>query len=445
MVEIDVMTSPRLSYSIAGDGLSAHVSVIAGEPVQSADFDASIASAGIVAGIISATYDRLVAGLREPNFLCQAELLAQGVAPGQTRDQELELTFHVGPQAGRVREDGSLDYHDHELLKSVKKGDMLGRLHPPVLGGDGQRVDGTVVPAIKPRVITLQLLSGVELDAEMSIRASRDGVVLYRPGATLDVVDRHVHQGSVDRHSGNLNMQGSLAIRGDILRPFSVAATGDVEVHGNVDSASIRAGGQVHVSGGIRGGDGGAICAEGDMTLHHAEAAELHSGGRIQLREAINSRATAAELNATGRWRGGSVVAERRIIIQEAGAPNGIETRLAVGEPLELPVSEAQRLIATVKAERAAARLGGRSDDRSKGGKAGRLRTDLDSQEIRRLAERAKRREQLLASAHIEITLAHPGVKIRIGDAQVILDEPVRSARYSLDGEHLTIRSEKAQ
>jgi uncharacterized protein (DUF342 family) len=434
---------PRLSIRIASEGLTAFLSVAAGPPMLGSELDAEIESSGIKTGILADTRARIAMALGAPDFACPEALLATGLASQPGCDAWLELAFVEGLQPGHLREDGSFDYHDRELLKPVCQGDVLGAVHPAVPGIAGQRVDGTSISVAPARDLSLQLLSGVELGADLVVRAARDGVILYKAGQSLDVVERHVHQGPVDLHSGNLHMQGSLTVKGDVLRPFSAVATGDVEILGNVDSGTVHAGGCLRIRGGVRGGDGGAVGAEGDLTLHHAESAELHSGGQLRVQESVNSRLVAAQIHASGRVRGGSAVAETRIVMKEAGAANGVDTRLAAGEPLELPLAEARRLIATSRVARQSERTRGRSDERGKGGKAGRARAELDASEVQRLALRAKRRDSLLESACIELGIAHPGVSIRIGDAHTTLDESTKSTRFYLDRESTTLRIEK--
>jgi uncharacterized protein (DUF342 family) len=439
------MPTSRLKFRLAEDGLVAWLSVATGPALSSDEFDAAIRNSGIVFGLVLPTKNMLEAALSDPNFVCDDEVLARGQAPVPPVDARFEPAFSAGVQAGHVREDGTLDLHDRELLKPVHVGDLLGLMHSPREGTEGRRLDGELLPVSKPHPLTLSLLSGVSVDSDGCVRAARDGVILYKPLQTLDVVDRHEHRGSVDLHSGDLNMQGSLVIKGDVSRPFAVAASGDVDIVGSIDSASVLAGGHLRVQGGVRGGDGGSVCAEGDMRLHHVEAAELYCGGQLQVEQAVNSQLNAHEIRVAKRLRGGIATAEARITVSEVGAPNGVATRLVAGEPLENPVLEVKRAIATAKAERAASRRGGRNDDRAKGGKAGRARASLAADDLQRAAERARCREALLDTASIQVVLAHPGVEIAIGEARLTLEAPVRSARYSLERESCRLRCEPGE
>ena len=438
------MTQSRVTIRLGDDGLSGFLTVTPGPAIDRVTFDSELSAGKIVAGIDSETYERIATALDDPLFACENVLIAVGREACTGKDARVELGFATGIQPGHVRDDGSFDYYERDLLKPVKAGEVLGVLHPAEPGIPGQRVDGASIVASAGRELSLELLSGVTLGPDRQLRAARDGVVLYVAGRSLDVVDHHVHRGAVDLHSGNLRMQGSLEIHGDVKHPFSAVATGDIEIYGNIDAATVRAGGKVRVRGRVRGGEGVAVSAEGDLTVSHAESAELNCGGQLRVQEAINSRLCAVAVHAIGQLRGGQANAESQIVAKEVGAASGIDTRLTVGEPLTLPVVQAQLLIASLKAERMAQRVGGRSSDRGKGGKAGRVRADLGTQQVQRLAERTRRREALLRTASIQVDLAYPGVSIHLGQAQLTLDTPARSTRYRYDEETSSIRAEKA-
>jgi hypothetical protein len=438
-----VPDASRISVHLSSDGLAALATVVPGPAAGRAQFEAAVATSGIVVELDLESCERLVRSIADPEFACADEVVARGQPAEPGQDAWLELSFAQGIQPGHIREDGSFDYHDRELLKPVGCGDCLGTIHPELPGRSGLTVNGTIIPAPSVRALSLQLLRGVELGADNMIRATRDGVVLHKPGQSLDVVDHHEHQGPVDLHSGNLHMKGSLVVRGEVRRPFSVSATGDVDISGSVESSCIRAGGSLVVRGGVRGGVSGALYADGDISIRHAESAVIHSGGRVSLQESVNCQVVASRIQVSGRFRGGCATAEEQIIVKEAGAQHGTDTQLIAGEPLELPISEAQRLITVQKSQRSAERMGGRSNDRAKGGKLGRLRLDLDGVNIKRLAERAQRRLVLLETASVQVNLAHPGVCVRIGEAQLTITEPVKFTRFVLEPGSSTLQSER--
>jgi hypothetical protein len=260
--------------------------------------------------------------------------------------------------------------------------------------------------------------------------------VLCTPPRSIDVVDQHVHDGSVDLHSGHLHMQGSLLVKGDVSSTFRVYASGDVEIRGGVDNGSVYAGGNVRIHRGVRGGPGTSVCAEGDLSVKYAESASLYAGRLLQIGQAVHATLAASRVEISGKLHGGQTFAELGAIVREAGSPGGMTTEIAVAEPLELPLEAAKRELERAKAARAvrASKTSrGGPADRLKGGKLGRADAVLQQSETRRLAERARRRKELCAAAFVQLGVAHPGVSVRIGDQTLQIEQHTPGSRISLD------------
>ncbi len=171
--------------------------------------------------------------------------LSPGTPPIPGRAGYVEPAFDEGLAPGRVSDDGHMDFFERGLLKSVSAGQLVALVHPPEPGIEGLSAEGEVMPARAGEPLKLKLGAGVTLDAEGRVSAVHDGVVLYKPGESLDVVARHVHQGAVDLHTGHLDMHGSLTVKGDVERLLQVRASGDLEILGAVSGGSLRASGSV--------------------------------------------------------------------------------------------------------------------------------------------------------------------------------------------------------
>jgi hypothetical protein len=112
-------------------------------------------------------------------------------------------------------------------------------------------------------------------------------------------------------------------------------------------------------------------------------------------------------------------------------------------------LSEVQRVVMMQKLRRMAERggvreeFGSRGNGRVKGGKLGRLDAALSADQLRERAEHAERRGALERRALLELGLAHPGVELCIGRAQLQLQQAVRGLRYALDPETGQLRAER--
>ena len=421
--------------------MAAFVKLVAGgEPV--ADLRALLAGAGVVAGVDEALLDELAEGAKDPAFE-RAELqIATGTAPTRGRGGRFEAAFEQGLAAGRVSEDGHMNFLERGLLKVVLAEQIVAHIFAPEPGHAGFTVTGESLAAFSGAAAKLKLGAGVVVDAEGVVRARHGGVVLYKPEQSLDVVAQHIHQGAVDLRTGHLDMQGSLTVKGDVERLLQARATGDLEVLGSVSGGSLRAGGSISVSGSVRGGDAGRVIAEHDVTIKSCESADVSAGGALRVQEAVNSRLSGADVFVLGRLRGGSALAEHCVVVKEAGTPSGTTTLLRAGEPLEPPdLGEVQRAVMMQKLRRMAERggvrdaFGSRGDGRGKGGKLGRVSAALSAEELQARAELAQRRAELVRAAVIELGLAHAGVELRIGSARLNVEQAVRGLRYALSSE----------
>lgn len=444
------MESTRITLHVASDGLVATVTIVAGSPADETALGEALRGAKIDFGLDPAACAGIAGALADPEFAAEHAVVARGQLPVASVDALLEPQFYPGIQPGALREDGTMDFHDRELLKPVKQGDVLAWLRRAVPGVPGRRVDGAEIPVAPAREVHLAFGPGVRLEADGAVRAERSGVVLYVPGQSLGVVDHHVHAGDVDLRSGNLSMEGSLVVQGTVQRLFSVRATGDIQIDGAVESGSVRAGADLHVRLGVRGGDAGLVCAEGDLIANHAESATLWCGGSMRIGEAASSELFAARIQVDRRIRGGTASAEQSLIAGEAGSPHGgTETVLVAGEPLESPLDVARRALEVAKSRRVAGRAASpstaESGARTKGGKFGRALAAMSRREIEHRIEQAERRGVLLRSAEIRITgTAHAGVLVRIGGDRVLLDQPESNVRFFFDMVTSRIQTERS-
>jgi len=421
--------------------MAAFVELSAGsEPVSA--LDALVAEAGIVAGVDAALLAELAERAQAPGF-ARAELqIAAGVPATRGLAGCIELAFEQGLAPGRMSDDGHMDFFERGLLKAVTIEQIVARVVPPEPGQAGYTVTGEVLPAQSGTAAKLLLGAGVVADTEGVVRARHGGVVLYRAGEALDVVAQHVHRGAVDLHTGHLDMQGSLSVKGDVERLLRVSATGDLEVLGSVSGGSLRAGGSIRVSGSVRGGDDARVIAGHDATLKSCEAADVTAFGSLRVQEAVNSQLSGQQVLVTGRLRGGSALAERTLVVKEAGTSSGMATLLRAGEPLDVPDLEGvQRAVMMQKLRRMAERggvrdaFGRRGSGRAKGGRLGRLNAELSAEEQQERAEHAARRAELARTAVIELGVLYPGVELRIGSASLQFEQVVRGLRYSLSPE----------
>jgi uncharacterized protein (DUF342 family) len=452
------LADARLTLEISEDGMTVRATIVEGPPADAELLAASLREAGVVCGVNDAVCADLARALAAPEFHAPSVVVAEGQRPVPGSHGYFAPTFDYGLQPGRVREDGSMDFMDRELLKPVLPGSCLGKLHAARPGVPGCRVDGSAVPVAPVAQARLELGEGVVCKPDGTLEAARPGVVQYLANKKIDVVRHHEHAGDVDLRSGHLDMEGSLTIKRSVHRPFRATASGDVEILGLVDGGSVYAGGSIRVRGGVTGSET-TLSALGDISAHHAEGAHLVCSGRLELESAVNAELAAEQIQVAGKLRGGAARAERVIAVSDVGAPSGGGTLLAAGLPLEQPLTEVRRALDVAKQQRAlrgrssfgaraeprAATGGARAGvERGKSGKLERAGAALARSALDVKLELAARRTALLPHASVEVRgTAHAGVTVQIGSARLVVDPALTAVRFCFDAETRQVRWER--
>ena len=400
------MASERINIEIMPGEVEAQAEIVPGPPADRSDLDEALRAQGVVFGIDEEACAQLAVYLQDPDFAIDELILARGTPPVSGADGVLELKFNMDLLAGRMRQDGTLDFRDRGLLVPVEPSDLIAVYTPPGESHTGRSVEGRELPAYVPGNPLPGLGEGVELDEDSGeIRATVAGIVSYPEASTLSVTSDFQHKGDVDLKSGDLQMEGTLVIMGDVARNASASATGDVVVKGMVDGGTIRANGSVTISSGVIGSEGTFVVAGGDLACHHADGADLRSGGTLSIAaNAIKTRVTARKIvvgTNQGSVVGGELRAAESIVLGNVGSKLSTRTVVAIG-PIQdhsSPLEEGVKSLNT----------------------AGRIRV------IGTYAD-------LLPNAKIEITgVAHPGVVIKLGPYEMQLQEDVRCVRFVHD------------
>lgn len=435
----------RLVVVVADDGMSAFARVITGEVIGAEEVDAALAAAGVAFGIDAEARAALVEHLGDPMFADYQVELARGIRPVTGKDAWFEPTFHVGLQPGHMDSDGTIDFYDRELTKPAARQQLIGWLRPSTPGSDGRTVRDEVVSALAGQPQSLHLEAGVAADPDGAVRATVDGVIVFVPSTSLDVVSHFVHAGDVDLKSGSLETEGSLTIRGDVLGAFSVRAAGDIVVQGSVDGGTLIAEGNIHVKGDIRGGAERSVSAQGGVTGRHAERATVTCGGAIVLHSATHCELSGQRVEVSHAIRGGRSAAANSVVASEAGAPRGsVSTTLAAAVVLDPSLRDAKRTFLAAKERRRLERHAGGGvrggATRAKGGKASLGTAAQAREELERRVQIARTRAELLHTAFVQIRgTAYAGVMIALGEHRLVLDQDVTGVRFSFDPEPRTI------
>lgn len=426
----------RLRVAIVEDGMAARATMSPGPAVPHDELLQALGAHGVVHGISPQAVACLGEGACE-----RPVLVAEGTQPTRGDAEQLhpEHWHHATP--GQRAAGGSIDYHERHLLHPVREGDVVGAIQPCTLGDPGRDVRGKHLPGLPGERLPLDLGEGVHREGRTLV-ARTAGVALFT-GQRIDVVPLYTHPRDVDYASGNLHMQGSLLVEGEVAAGFLVEASGDIAVHGSVHGA-VRAGGSAYVEHGIMGRQG--VRAQGDLTCHHATDGRLRSGNQLTIGDhtshCVAYARTIAAHEGRATVRGGQMYARDRIVVGCAGAGAGTPTLLAVGHLLDTRAELARRN-ADVHRESRRDKRSTSADDPRKGKRHASKALDRASHETLRLR---RLQRELIEAASIRVTgTCHCGVTVEFGPYRLEVERDLHDTTFRFDPKTNSIRfTEKA-
>ncbi|MGD9870622.1 MAG: DUF342 domain-containing protein [Thauera sp.] len=345
--EIAHCVDASLQIMIALDGLSARLDLIPAKGGKAATRDellALIHSKGIVEGLLPEEIDRALAEARAEELV-----IARGQAPVRGEDGRLEsLLPETRERVPRVDASDRTDYRDLGEVQIVRAGDALMRRHPPTAGTEGLGVLGRSIPAKPGRDVRFAAgLRGAAPspdDPDLLVATTDGQPVRVRGGVMVEPV---YTVDAVNMASGNIDFDGTVRVRADVHAGMKIRATGDIEIGGTVEPATLEAGGNIVVKGGVMGSLGAkgagkdaatqVLRCGGSFSATYAQQARICAGDSIFIDDmAMQCQLDAGNHVRVGNYRrghiiGGSTRAALSIHARVIGATNRVRTELEIG------------------------------------------------------------------------------------------------------------------
>ena len=266
----------------------------------------------------------------------EAYNIAVGTQPRDGSDGYIEYKFNteLKPRP-KMNDDGTVDFHTLENINHVNKGDVVAVLHKEDRGDDGIDVLGRRVPPRKVKHVIFrygrnlsQSEDGTELMSQVSGHVILENDKIFVSNV-LELVN-------VDNSTGDIDYEGDVVVKGNVLAGFTVKAAGDITVSGIVEGATVIAGGNITFNRGIQGMTRAVVKAGGNIVSKFIESAEnVSAGGSIEADSILHSKVTAkSTIKASGRNGliiGGDVKAVNMIEAKTIGNAMGTNTSVGVG------------------------------------------------------------------------------------------------------------------
>ena len=273
--------------------------------------------------------------LSERNY-CTDYILAKATSPVQGSDAKITYHFNTDLSLKPKRnEDGSVDFHQLDMISHCSKGDLLATLTPLEHGKPGIDVCGNVIRPLKVNNKVLRHGKNIQLSPDgLKMFSQVDGHVALTDGRVF-VSDTYDVAADVDASTGDIVYEGNVVVKGNVISGYSIRARGDVEVDGVVEGAYIEAGGQIILKRGMQGMSKGTLKANGNIISKFLENSEVISGGYVSTESILHCKVSAKGDVIVGGKRGfvtgGEIRSGSMISVRTAGSMMGTVTLLEVG------------------------------------------------------------------------------------------------------------------
>ncbi len=261
-------------------------------------------------------------------------VVATGILPVDGENSFLRFEMDIGPIAGKILGDGTIDFRERKMFIGVDEGELIATKIFATKGTPGMDVQGKKLSAYEGKDSTVKVADdAVFLPETGEIKALNAGILTVVSNC-IKVSAKQTISGDVDFSTGNIASNDSITISGSILPDFRVKALGDAHVGENVQSGVLVSRGNVVITGGVVGKKS-RIRARGDIDIGFVETGKITARGTIVVRKQVYySRLSAAGdifCHETSKVIGGILACSGSFSGGEVGAPSSEPAVIAVG------------------------------------------------------------------------------------------------------------------
>ena len=293
---------------------------------------------GVKAGFISSNISAMI----KKEVYEREILVARGVRPEAGDNGYFEYFFDREPKIiPRYREDGSVDYSSFNVLQNIQRDEIIAEYHPASKGKAGYNVKGKFIAQKQPGELGLLKGRGFyrKSDEPTVYRALTGGKIEYK-NDSINIESTHVIEGNVTAVHGRIEFYGDILVKGNVESGVLIRTAKSLTINGNVEAATIYAGGDVVLRRGIQGAGKAKIFAKGNVYAEFIEHAGVEALGSVKANVIMNSFVEAEKsvilTGKKGMLIGGYTHATEAFESVTAGNEAEVKTVIHVGSKPEL-------------------------------------------------------------------------------------------------------------
>lgn len=266
-------------------------------------------------------------------------LIAKGTEPINGKEDEVKLFFDLHEKAGKLKEDGTIDFKEREKYLNVKAGDVIGEYIPGIKPQKGYDVYGNEIQPLVEKSNGYKLGKNLKVEGNKVI-AEINGIIEVDEFNKVSISSVIKIEKDVDLSTGNIKSESSIHIMGKINPGFTVETSSDLIVEDAIFNSNIKVGGNCIIRHGIIGeAQKNNILVKGNLTCEYIENSIIRCEKNLQFTNSIlHSKINCGGvIKGTGKAIiiGGEIFASQGVYVNEIGSKLSVPTTLIVGVDLE--------------------------------------------------------------------------------------------------------------
>lgn len=290
-------------------------------PEAVAELLTSAASAKKVEGLLLAVGTQMVRGEDAQIIMAVTDELAKLAKVSPDKEESDAEKFD------------SVDFRHVQSFLNINEGELIATIKEPGPGIAGISVTGNIIPPEAGSPLKIHLAKSIRLGSDgKSLFANMSGRVIFKDDE-LSVSDVYEIAGDVDFKVGNIDFNGFVEIKGDVLDDFFVKATKGIKIQGNIGVCFIQSEGDISFCG-MNGQGKGAIKCDGSISANFIYDTAIECANdlsaEIEIRD-CHIKCRGAIIVNKGGITGGEYFALSGIQSGNLGSVTSLHTRVVAG------------------------------------------------------------------------------------------------------------------
>lgn len=408
--------------------------------------------------VSSGINEQAVEQLKTPEGYLKMFRVAVGTPPQDGRNGEvISLIEELDPR-WKTDSKGKINFADRDWILNVDEGQKLCEIIHPTEGVAGLDVMGKELRAKNGKPVPKINGKNTSFTEDGKYLVADGAGQLIQTGGKYLVNEVLTIKGDVDYSTGNIKSNSTVVIHGGVKPNFVVESKQDVIIQGSVEWATIIAGHDISVTGGVTAGPDDYLQAGNDIRCRFMENGRAFCKGDAYFENLVLSdvRAEGSVFVTSGRGSviAGSVTAMGEINVTTVGNRSYRATELRIAQTPRFR-ERLERCAKDLEAARESVRVGNANISRlvANQGNA-QVRAALQSQRgmlsiantklenLQRRYEELSMKAESVMRGKISVDTGHPNVTIAIGDESLVLQNEVRYATFILRNHEIEMVSQ---